>query len=419
MPSMLGPVELGKFSPWLQNFHWLLTDECIELPGQYTGESRPDIKTTIKIVRLDAKVTVFATIRRPMKISILCSDGNTYDFLVKCGEDLRQDQGIQQIQRLIADHLAVDKNCRSHNLGIETFKVIPINPFCGMLSWVEDTQSMDHLFGDIGLDAVKRNYRKFLEKAPAIGSKTNTSLYGDAAAYYSPKAVSKSIISANTIDDLDFWLNLQIAENYAALSSTIPADVLRNALYTMSSTPECFFMLRNNFVTSLATMGICNWILGIGDRHLRNLLFSKKTGKIVGIDFGHAYGSATRELNIPEMIPMRMTPQFVKVIGPMETSGLIKKSMVYTLRAIRTARKTIMATIVGFMTNQSTTVKLNDERDTGSDRTSTDSQNPKQRIKVVNKKLLGANPIQLIANDLRCGLISKYAKSSYCFPFNG
>lgn len=163
-------------------------------------------------------------------------------------------------------------------------------------------------------------------------------------------------------------------------------------------------MLRNNFASSLATMGICNWILGIGDRHLSNLLINRKTGKIVGIDFGMAYGMATRELLIPEMIPLRLTPQFVKVISPMETSGLIKKCMVFTLRTIRAERKTIMAAMEAFMTNQSASVHPNDGDDNPM---RTDREDTKQRIHVVNKKLMGANPIHLIANDLKCGQISR------------
>lgn len=208
---------------------------------------------------------------------------------------------------------------------------------------------------------------------------------------------------------MPFYANriFQIAENYTAIASKIPNDILRKALYTMSSSPECFFMLRNNFASSLATMCIGNWILGIGDRHLSNLLISKKTGKIVGIDFGMAFGMATRNLHIPELIPIRLTPQFVKVITPMETSGLIKNCMVYTLRAIRAERKTIMAAISGFKIDQSASI-IRNEREGNA--ITTDNQNSKQNIDVVNKKLMGANPNHVIVNDLKCGQISKYGK---------
>lgn len=190
--SMRDSVKLEAFAPWLQQYHWLLGGECIELPGQYTGESRPNIRTNIKIVRFDAKVKMFRSLRRPIKVSVLGSDGKTYDFLVKYGEDLRQDQCIQQMQRLFTDQLANDKNCRSHNLSIETYKVIPISPICGLLSWVEDTQSIGQLVDDVDKDDLVRDHHKFLDKAPNRRSNRAQMFerYGEAVSSYSPQAVS-------------------------------------------------------------------------------------------------------------------------------------------------------------------------------------------------------------------------------------
>lgn len=395
--SALDEVNLEKFVPWLQQFHWLLGNESIELPGQYSGESRPNIRTNIKIIRFEAKVKVFRTLRRPIKLSILCSDGHTYDFLVKYGEDLRQDQCVQQMQRLITNQLATDKNCRPHNLSIETFNVIPINTMCGMLSWVNDTQSMQQMLGDFTRGPLIQKYVQFLRKAPT--SQNDHSLYGEAVAFYTPQAVSDQASPISMNSRHHFRSSFQIADNFTSIASLVPKDILRDALYAMSSSPECFFMLRNNFASSLATMAIGNWIMGIGDRHLNNLLISKKTGKIIGIDFGYAYGMATRGLMIPELIPMRLTPQFVNVISPMETSGLIKKCMVYTLRAVRDVRQTIMAAMEAVVIDSSA-----DETDGQSNN---DNQQGRQRIFVLNRKLLGANPLHLTVNDVKDGRIAR------------
>lgn len=81
--------------------------------------------------------------------------------------------------------------------------------------------------------------------------------------------------------------------------------------------------------------------------------------------------------------------------------------MVYTLRAIRAERKTIMAAISGFKIDQSTNIIWNEREGNA---ITTDNQNSKQNIDVVNKKLMGANPIHVIANDLKSGQISKYGK---------
>lgn len=73
----------------------------------------------------------------------------------------------------------------------------------------------------------------------------------------------------------------------------------------MSLTTEGFIALKNNFIRSYAVICACHWILGIGDRHLENIKVCTKTGKLLGIDFGHAFGTATQRLPIPELVPIR------------------------------------------------------------------------------------------------------------------
>ena len=62
----------------------------------------------------------------------------------------------------------------------------------------------------------------------------------------------------------------------------------------MAISPEAFLVLRSRFVRTHATLSVCHYVLGIGDRHLSNFMVDMQTGGVVGIDFGHAFGSATQ-----------------------------------------------------------------------------------------------------------------------------
>ena len=62
----------------------------------------------------------------------------------------------------------------------------------------------------------------------------------------------------------------------------------------LAATPEAFVMLRSHFIKTLATANICQYILGIGDRHLSNFMVNTENGGVVPIDFGHAFHSATQ-----------------------------------------------------------------------------------------------------------------------------
>ena len=69
--------------------------ETIEIPGQYEMAMDPVFKqNTIKIAGFKDEVKVFQSLRKPIKITMIGDDGKDYDFLVKNGEDLRQDQRI-------------------------------------------------------------------------------------------------------------------------------------------------------------------------------------------------------------------------------------------------------------------------------------------------------------------------------------
>ena len=84
-------------------------------------------------------------------------------------------------------------------------------------------------------------------------------------------------------------------ENYwLQISFTLSSLFFRRALLQMSTSPEAFHVLRSAMLTSHAAVSICQYILGIGDRHLSNFMINLKTGHMVGIDFGHAFGTATQ-----------------------------------------------------------------------------------------------------------------------------
>src|SRR5271156_2557681 len=68
-------------------------------------------------------------------------------------------------------------------------------------------------------------------------------------------------------------------------------------------------------------MCIIHYLLGIGDRHLDNIMLKLSSGQFLGIDFGHAFGSATVSLAVPEMVPFRLTPQLQNLMSPYGVNG--------------------------------------------------------------------------------------------------
>jgi serine/threonine-protein kinase SMG1 len=48
------------------------------------------------------------------------------------------------------------------------------------------------------------------------------------------------------------------------------------------------------------------WLLGLGDRHLDNILWDERSAEVVHIDFNVIF-EAGRRLRVPEVVPFRLT----------------------------------------------------------------------------------------------------------------
>lgn len=72
------------------------------------------------------QVKVMTSIRKPKRITIRGNDEREYHYLVKGGEDLRQDQRIEQLFFLMNQALESDPACKQRDLRIKTYQVIPM-----------------------------------------------------------------------------------------------------------------------------------------------------------------------------------------------------------------------------------------------------------------------------------------------------
>ena len=74
--------------------------------------------------------------------------------------------------------------------------------------------------------------------------------------------------------------------------------VFRFFFYEQHKDPIGWFNMRLNYSRSAASSSIIGHVLGLGDRHVSNILIDKSTGELVHIDLGIAFEQA--RLDLPE-----------------------------------------------------------------------------------------------------------------------
>ncbi|KAL0109964.1 hypothetical protein PUN28_013540 [Cardiocondyla obscurior] len=373
-------AKLKDYSPFLNKY---IGSGDIEIPGQYSGDKEPISRYHVKIARFESQVEIMPSLRQPIQIGIVGDNGKEYKFLVKFGENLTIDRGLQQLYSTMNRTLRSDPSCRERRLAIDTYEVIPLSSSFGLIQWIDNTKSLENLIKFSASNTKHADIHKKYATWIANAALTNqiTELYKVAVLKYDRRIVTEK---------MKYFISLS------------KQTALRDTFDAISSSPECFVTLRRNFVVSYATMCIAHWLAGIGDRNLQNTLVCVKTGRCLGIDFGHAFGGGIRS-PIPELVPFRLTPQILELLRPFTERDLLATIMSHVMRALREDQGPILACMDIFshkLLQRSLSVKneiaRNDDKNIHAD-LAWSSKN----IEIITKKLNGIHPSVITLEQLK------------------
>ncbi|KAJ2746135.1 phosphatidylinositol kinase- protein kinase tor1 [Coemansia sp. BCRC 34301] len=288
-------------------------DMHLAVPGTYDPDSE-----VVRIGSFSPVVDVYPSKQHPRKVKIKGSDGNTYTFILKGHEDLRQDERVMQLFGLINSLLTRDSDTARRSLAIERFPVIPLSSNSGLIGFYPNCQTLHEII---------RDYRE------THGHYLN--LEQRHAQQFSPNWETLTV--------------LQKVESFEYALSNTPGNDLQRAMWFKSPNAETWLERRTNYTRSLAVMSIAGYILGLGDRHPTNIMMHDETGKIVHIDLGDCFELAVHREKFPETVPFRLTRM---VIMPMEVStieGTFKFTSTHTMRVLRANRDSLMAVLEAFV----------------------------------------------------------------------
>ena len=283
----LEKLTLEALTPFLAKYHMSSFDEDMEIPGQYHGYQKPNPASHVKLSAFQNQIRVFGSLRKPIKLTMLGDNGKKFDFIVKFGEDLRQDERIQQLFAIV--NTGFQRQSRPE-MNIQCYKVVPISTKLGLIECLD-----------------------------------NTTAYKELA--MSPKSSSKASVGVANAADFAKQIDRSWPTRSAKFEKTLAEHdlhILHRSFLRLTTSPEGYFFFRDNFLRSHALHCVVGWIMSIGDRHADNLLISYNTGESIPIDFGYSFG-ATAFLPIPELSPFRYTPQMRTLAKPLKKQGPIRE----------------------------------------------------------------------------------------------
>ncbi|KAG5503544.1 hypothetical protein JKF63_05684 [Porcisia hertigi] len=113
---------------------------------------------------------------------------------------------------------------------------------------------------------------------------------------------------------------------------SVQRDVLKY-LRVYNSTAELLRQAMDRYTRSFAGYCVITFVLGIGDRHLENILITQD-GRLLHIDFGHVLGNDPK----PFPPPMKINREMVEVLGGPQSTGFTEFKL-YCCSAYNTLRK--------------------------------------------------------------------------------
>lgn len=255
----------------------------------------------ISVVGWEHNFELVGGINAPKKIFCRTSDGKIRSQLLKGKDDLRQDAVMQQVFAVVNQLLRFHKETNKIKAKVRTYKVVAFSRRSGILEWCDNTTTVG-------------NY--------LIGTRSSGKTIMGAHQRLRPQdwKSSKCLEEMQSMDTAGDTEKLQIFNKICANIQ----PVFQEFFYENYQSPGVWFERRLAYITSLAVSSMVGYILGIGDRHVQNILIDLKTADVIHIDFGIAFEQG-RVLPHPELIPFRLTRDIVAPMGVSGVDGIFRK----------------------------------------------------------------------------------------------
>lgn len=271
-------LKMSDISPVLAN----MKNTAISMPGVHANEF---------IVSVEQNVFTLPTKTKPKKLAFYGSNGKKYTYLFKGLEDLHLDERIMQFLS-ISNTMMVNPRYKAQN-----YSVIPLGTRSGLISWVD------------GVTPLFSIYKKWQQR-----STVNTPTPRPSELFFKKLTPLLAEKNMEATDNRKNWPIEILRKVLDELTAETPNYLLSREIWCNSLNCSAWRHAVKNLANSMAVMSVIGYVIGLGDRHLDNMLVKLSTGELVHIDYNVCFEKG-KTLRVPEKVPFRMTQNLLNALG--------------------------------------------------------------------------------------------------------
>ncbi|XP_064478014.1 serine/threonine-protein kinase SMG1-like isoform X2 [Ornithodoros turicata] len=307
--SAPAPLLMERVSPALAQ----LSDSQVPMPGCDDGQ--------VCVTAVLRAIQVLPTKTKPKKLAFQGSDGRKYTFLFKGMEDLHLDERIMQLLRVVNAMLA--RTPAATPLRARCYAVTPLGPRSGLIQWLDGVTPLFSL------------YKRWQQRESATPLRPSEIFYGKLTPLLKEQGITN-------LENRREWPIHVLVETLEALMAETPHDLVAKELWLAAPSAPQWWQSTCTFCASTAVMSIVGYIIGLGDRHLDNVLVDLHAGEVLHIDYNVCFEKG-RQLRVPEKVPFRMTPNLEAALGITGVEGQFRLACEHVLHVLRKGSDTLLS----------------------------------------------------------------------------
>ena len=311
-------------------------------------------------------ITIMPTKTKPKKITVIGNDGKDYSYLFKGLEDLHLDERIMQF--LVIVNTMFEKNNKQDNSRLfraRNYAVTPLGPRSGLIQWVDGAVP---LFGLYKKWQQREAYAALLKKQ----QQTIASQQAPASSHVDPNTAAAQVVPQVPIVPRPSELyheKIVAALNAMGLPETTsrkewplkltrqvldelvketPNYLLFREMWCSATNAHEWWSMNQQYNSCCALMSVVGYIIGLGDRHLDNMLIDLNTGELVHIDYNVCFEKG-KNLRVPEKVPFRLTQNLLHALGVTGYEGTFRQSAELVLKVLKRGRETLLTLLEAFV----------------------------------------------------------------------